>query len=167
MAYTAAMFESKGRMRKGEKPLCACLACDRDQAKIVLGFVRALFSDVPMLSEMLVRETAIGFELSNGVEIAVGTNSYRAVRGRPILIACLDEVAFYRDENSSSPDEEVYRALVPGTATLSESMLIGISSPYRKSGLLYRKFSEHFGKDVDDILVIRGPTRRLNPTIDD
>jgi hypothetical protein len=43
-------------------------------------------------------------------------------------------------------------------------MIIGISSPYRKLGLLYKKFKKHFGKN-DDVLVIQAPTRSLNPTI--
>jgi hypothetical protein len=46
-----------------------------------------------------------------------------------ILLAVLDEVGFYRDENSSSPDTELYRSLVPGTATLN-GQIIGISSPF-------------------------------------
>jgi hypothetical protein len=44
-------------------------------------------------------------------------------------------------------------------------MLVGISTPYRRSGLLYSKFKRHFGKTDDDVLVIRAPTRLLNPTI--
>jgi len=28
-------------------------------------------------------------------------------------------------------------------ATLDDAMLIGISRPYRKAGLLYRKFKDH------------------------
>jgi hypothetical protein len=44
-------------------------------------------------------------------------------------------------------------------------MLIGISSPYRKSGLLYDKYRRHFGQD-GDVLVIKAPTTALNPTID-
>jgi hypothetical protein len=45
------------------------------------------------------------------------------------------------------------------------SMIVGISSPYRKSGLLYAKFKKHFGRDDDHTLVIRAPTRSLNPTV--
>ena len=43
---------------------------------------------------MVRRETATGFELSNKVDIAVATNSFRSVRGRSILCAIMDEVAF-------------------------------------------------------------------------
>jgi hypothetical protein len=44
-------------------------------------------------------------------------------------------------------------------------MLISISSPYRKSGLMYEKYKAHYGKDNDSILVVQCPTRTLNPTI--
>jgi hypothetical protein len=87
-------------------------------------------------------KTAEGFALNNQVDIAISTSSFRSVRGRPILYAIFDEVAFWRDENSASPDDEVYTAIRPGTASIRESMIIGISSPYRKSGLLYSKFKK-------------------------
>jgi hypothetical protein len=45
-------------------------------------------------------------------------------------------------------------------------MLIGISSPYKKSGLLFRKFKKHFGQNDDDVLVIQAASRVLNPTLD-
>ena len=52
---------------------------------------------------MVTRETRDGLELVNGVDIVVGTNDFRGIRGRAVLCAVLDEVAFYRDENSSTP----------------------------------------------------------------
>jgi hypothetical protein len=166
-AYSASMFDRKqGKLRRGEKALCSCLASDRDQSKIVLNYVRSYFDDLPLLRSMLGRNTATGFDLSNSVDVSITTNSFRAVRGRPILTAILDECAFWRDERSANPDEETYRAITPGMATLKDSMLIGISSPYRKAGLLYRKFKEHYARDTDDVLVIRAPTKVLNPTID-
>jgi hypothetical protein len=166
-AYTASMFDRKrGKLRRGERALCSCLATDRDQSKIVLNYVRSYFEELYLLRGMIGRNTAIGFDLSNSVDVSITTNSFRAVRGRPILTAILDECAFWRDERSANPDEETYLAITPGMATLRDSMLIGISSPYRKAGLLYRKFRDHYGKDSDDVLVIRAPTKTLNPTLD-
>jgi hypothetical protein len=57
-------------------------------------------------------------------------------------------------------------ALRPGLASLPGSVLIGISSPYARSGLLYKKYRDHYGKNSPDVLVIKAPTRTLNPTID-
>jgi hypothetical protein len=45
-------------------------------------------------------------------------------------------------------------------------MLIGISSPYRCGGLLDEKWKAHYGRNDDGVLVIRAPSRVLNPTLD-
>ena len=45
-------------------------------------------------------------------------------------------------------------------------MLIGISSPHKKSGLLWKKFKAHYGREDDDVLVVKGPSIAFNPTID-
>jgi hypothetical protein len=138
-AYVAALFEPGRKLRLGERALVMCLACDRDMAQIVLGYTRSYFAGIPPLRGMVVRETVTGFELNNGV---ISTNSFRSVRGRTLLLAILEECAFFRDERSSTPDEELYRAIRPGLARMPGSMLVGISTPYRKAGLLYRMFKE-------------------------
>jgi hypothetical protein len=109
---------------------------------------------------------ADGFELINSAEVAVHTNTFRAVRGRGIACAILDECAFFADSESAAPDWETYRAILPGLATLPGSMLIGISSPYWQRGLLFDKFKRHFGQADDEVLVIRAPSILLNPTLD-
>jgi hypothetical protein len=165
-AHAAAFFNQQDRLRPGERAAVLCLAVDRDQAKIILNYIRSYFTDIPMLKSMVQRETASGFELNNGIDITVATNSYRSVRGRSVLLAVLDECAFYRDENSTTPDTETYNAIRPALASLPGSMIIGISSPYRKNGLLWNKYRKHFGQDDDDVLVIQAATTILNPTID-
>jgi hypothetical protein len=167
-AFTAALFDEMHRLRPGERPLVACYAVDREQAAIVLGYMRAMFTDIPLLRALVARETQDGFALTNGVDLVVSTNSYRAARGRPVLVAIFDEVAYWRSELTSTPDLETYRAVKPGMATLSSTaMLVGISSPYRKTGLLYEKFKKHFGRDDDNVLVVKAPTAALNPSLDE
>ena len=46
-------------------------------------------------------------------------------------------------------------------ATLPGSMLVGISSPYKTSGLLYDRWKDHYGQN-GDVLVIRAPSRTMN-----
>jgi hypothetical protein len=164
-AYVAATFSQQHKLRPGEKAVVMCVAVDRDQARVILNYIRSYFVEIPLLAGMLTRETATGFELNNGIDIAIVTNNFRSIRGRAVLLAIFDECAFYRDESSSAPDLEMYKAVVPALASLSPgSMIIGISSPYRKAGLLYKKYKKHFGQN-DDVLVIQAATRVLNPTI--
>jgi phage terminase large subunit-like protein len=129
-AHSAALFSEGHRLRPGERALVMCLAVDRDQAKVVLNYTRSFFTDIDLLKGMVQRETATGFELTNSVDVTISTNSFRSVRGRPILCAILDETAFWRDETSATPDEETYKALRPALASISGSIIIGISSPY-------------------------------------
>jgi hypothetical protein len=95
-AHVSAMFNDSNRLRPGERGVVLCLACDRDQAKIVLNYTRSYFTDIDLLRGMVTGETAYGFELSNNIDITVATNSFRSVRGRPVLCAILDETAFWR-----------------------------------------------------------------------
>lgn len=166
VSHAAALFDPAGAaLRPGERALCLALATDRDQARIVLDYTKGYFVHVPMLAEMVTNSVADGFELENQVDVAIGTASFRAVRGRPILCVVFDEAAFWRDDASATPDVETYRAIVPGMATIADAMLIGISSPYRKAGLLYQKYRSHFGRD-GDVLVVKAPSLLLNPTLD-
>src|SRR5262249_24207638 len=105
-------------------------------------------------------------ELCNGIVIAVHSNSYRTVRGRTLVAAIFDETAFWRDESTSTPDTEVYSAVLPALAT-TNGMLIGISTPYRKLGLLHQKWRDHFGVDDDGVLVVQGASRVFNPSLSD
>ena len=139
-AHAASNFDQQHKLRPGERALVACLANDRDQAKIILDYTRAYFSESPLLHQLVQKDDrAADFQLHNRVDVAVLTNSFRATRGRPILLAVLDEISVWRSEDSANPDAEVYEALLPGTASI-DGMIIGISTPYRKSGLLYSKF---------------------------
>ena len=161
-AHAAAMFTDNAHLRPGERGVVMCLACDRDQSRIVLNYTKSYFEKIDLFADMISRETQYGFELTNGIDIAVATNSFRSVRGRPVLCAILDETAFWRDESSANPDQETFNAIKPGLASIPGSMIIGISSPYRKSGLLYQKFRDNYGKDDSKIFVIKAPTRLLN-----
>jgi hypothetical protein len=174
--------------RPGEKTLIACVAVDREQAKIAFDYIKSYFEQVPALNALVATDprarrvvdeqltAELGrkmyvvsasdnmLDLTNGARIVVYTNNFRSVRGRSLRCVILDEVAFYRSEDSANPDKELYDALEPSLGRVPGSILIGISSPYRKSGLLYEKWRQHFGKDDPDVLFVQGPTRPFNST---
>jgi hypothetical protein len=165
IAAAASLGEYAQYLRPGERATVLCLACDRAQARIVARYIAGYFREIPLLAPLVERETDDGLELTNGVEIVVGTNSFRAVRGRTIVCVILDECAFYRDEESANPDFETYNAVLPGLVTLPGAMLVGISSPYRRSGLLFDRWRRCYGRPDDDVLVVRGPSTTFNPTL--
>ncbi len=80
--YIATMADYSQVLSPGEQAHVVLLAVDRSQAKVLLGYVKAYFSEVDMLRQMVIRETADGVELSNGCVISVHTSSFRSIRGR-------------------------------------------------------------------------------------
>jgi hypothetical protein len=46
-AHAAAMFnDANNNLRPGERGVVMCLACDRDQARIVLNYTRSYFTEI-------------------------------------------------------------------------------------------------------------------------
>ena len=156
----------KHKLARGERGMCLVLAGSMDQALAVIGYIRGLLEDAPALWAEVIAVKRYEIELKNNIAIAVHSNSFRTVRGRTLVGCVFDETAFWRDESSASPDVEVYRATLPSLAT-TNGMLIGISTPYRKLGLLYQKHRDHFGQDGDDVLVVQGRSQIFNPTLAD
>ncbi|WP_200922199.1 hypothetical protein [Sphingomonas sp. Leaf23] len=147
----------------GETVMVQLIAKDRKQAKVCLGYIKAYFRK-PLLAQMVAKQTAEGIELTNGITIEITTNDVGGTRGPTVVAAVFDEVAFWSSENSANPDQDVYNAVKPAMATVPGAMLIGISSPYARRGLLWNKHKRHHGKP-GKTLVVQAPTWVMNPTI--
>ncbi|MCC7080746.1 MAG: hypothetical protein IT530_08755, partial [Burkholderiales bacterium] len=148
------------RLAAGEVGTVMVLACDRDQARVAFRYCLGLLTSSPLLAHEIESTTADTIRLCNGVEIVIGTSDKAAVRGRTVVAAILDELAFWGAEA-----DEVLRALRPGMASQPEAMLIQITTAYSQRGPAFDTFRRSFGTDDPRALVVRATTRDLNPTI--
>jgi hypothetical protein len=164
--YLAALVDNRDKLSAGEVGMVLVLAASRQQASVVFNYARGFLEGSPILAGVIETTTADEIRLKSGIIIAVHSNSFRTVRGRTLLACIFDEVAFWRDETSAAPDIETYRAVLPALATTA-GLLVGISSPYRRRGLLHDKHRDFFGKDDDDALIVQGSSRLFNPTLDE
>ena len=112
-------------------------------------------------------ETADTLDLDNGVTIEIQTASFRTIRGRTVVAALCDELAFWRmsDDSSANPDTEIIAALRPAMATVPRAMLLKASSPYGRRGALWNDHRRHFGKDDSSMLVWQADTLTMNPSV--
>jgi len=164
--YLATLCDYAGKLAPGEVGMVLVLAASRQQAVVVFNYARGFLEASPLLEEQIDAVTAYEIRLKSGIVIGVHSNSFRTVRGRTLLACVFDELAFWRDAASASPDVETYRAILPALATTS-GCLIAISSPYRRRGLLHDRHRDFFAKNDDDVLVVQGPSRLFNPTLDE
>lgn len=162
--YAAAFVQH--RLAKGERGMVLVLSASQAQSQTVFSYIKGFLEASATMSEEIVASARQEITLRNGIVIAVHSNSFRTIRGRTLCAVVLDEVAYWRDEASALPDIEAYRAILPSLAT-TNGMLIGISTPYRKIGLLHQKHRDHFGQDSADTLVVQGASKLFNPTLID
>lgn len=163
-AFLACFFDWKPFLTDGERGVIMIIAADRRQATVIFKYLRGMIG-IPLLSSMIERETLDTIEISNSITIEIQTASYRTIRGRTVVAALADELAFWSDETSSNPDVEIINALKPAMATIPKAMLIKASSSYARRGALWNDFRKHFGKDDSSTLVWQADTRTMNPTV--
>lgn len=149
----------------GERGWVFVIANDKNQAGIIKKYISGILHGTKLLKGRIENETKEEIELKGGVGIAVKTCSYRTLRGYTLLAAILEEMAFYRSEESANPDKEILAAVRPALATIPESVLLGISTPYSRTGMLWEQYRSYFGKPGGPLIWL-APTRVMNPTID-
>jgi hypothetical protein len=149
----------------GERGVLLCVAADQRQADVVLDYTEANFRGSPVLDQLIEARTARELRLTNNIDIEVRAADYRRLRGLTYVAVIADEVAFWLNENSSNPDDEILNAVRPGLATTSGPLFM-ISSPYARRGELWRTYNKHFGPNGDPlILVAKGSSRDFNATL--
>jgi hypothetical protein len=167
IAVFLACFRSYAHvLAPGEKGVVMVLAADREQARVVFAYIEALLDGVPMLAALIVHRTKEEITLRNRITLRVQTASFRSVRGFTVVGAILDEVAFWRSEDSANPDTEILAALRPAMSTVPNPLLLCISSPYARRGALFEAYRQHYARDGDPVLVWLAPTENMNPVVD-
>ena len=165
--YLAVARDYRSWLAPGEVATIMLIASDRAQARTLMRYVTGLVDAVPALVREVVerKQESISF---GRVVIEVHTASFRAVRGYTVAAAICDEIAYWRDEASANPDEEILAALRPAMVTIPESLLLCISTPHSRRGAFWRAFVDHHGPDAKDPrrIFLQSPTSVMNPTID-
>jgi len=166
IAVFLACFRSyEDMLAPGEVATVMVIACDKRQARVVLGYINGFFDTVATLGRMVASRTKESITLVNRVRIEVHTASFRAVRGYSIAAVILDEIAFFPTGDSAEPDFEIVNALRPAMATIPDALLLALSSPYARRGVLYEAYKENFGKANAPALVWKAATKDMNPTV--
>jgi len=149
----------------GERAKAVVIAVDRAQARLVRDYIGGLLHGTPALRGLIQAEARERIELKNGVDVEIMTASFRGLRGRTIICAVLEELAFWRpDEQSSNPAKEVYVALRPSLATVPGGLVVGISTAYARQGLLYEQVLRYRGKPGSTLVWV-SDSMTMNPTL--
>jgi len=163
--YLATYRDWSKVLSPGEQGFVFLIANDKSQAQILKRYVSGILDMAPGLRQFKKKELTWEIELNNRITIAVRTKNFRTLRGYTVIAAILEELAFWRSEESANPDYEVLASIEPAMLTIKDSILIGISSVYAKRGLLFDQYKKHYGKSKGP-LIWKSSTLDMNPTVD-
>ena len=163
-AYITTCVDFSDVLARGETGVCLIISPDVRQSSVMLNYARAAIEGSPLLSQQITNMTSDTIELGN-LSIETRAASTKRLRGPSYVGIFCDEVAFLPSDTSVNPDSEILNSVRPGLAT-TNGMLVLISSPYSKKGVLWDAYNRHFGPAGDKlVLVAKGASRDFNPTL--
>jgi hypothetical protein len=162
-SYEAAFRDHSKYLAPGERARIPIISKDKDDAQTIKRYVEEIFKGSSLSFLLQGEPTAEEIKLTNRVDFRIRAASITAGRSKSIPFAALDELAFFRSEDSANPDVEIDRGIQGGMANVPGALRIGLSSPYAKRGLLFEKFREHFGREGSPVLVWKAPTLVMHP----
>jgi hypothetical protein len=136
----------------------------------VLEIIRALIQKSPVLRRLVnvkKKNTASTLNLSipfitdgkitySRVQIKVGAANSKTTRGIACCACLADEIAYWNvDENMKETDEKIMRAVRPSMKQFGErALLIKLSSPGIKQGVLYGEYQKWLKKELPGSYVV-------------
>lgn len=169
-----------------------CVANDKDQAAIVFNELKNHIEKIDFFRKSIFNNTQTFLRLQtendrvvyggtkSSIRITFKSSVAKGLRGRGTILLILDELAFFVDEGTTSA-EQVYRAIVPSTATFSpkdpknkfiplgpsDGRIISISSPNARSGFFYKLYLTSLENSIasQNMLMVQAPTWEINPTV--
>jgi hypothetical protein len=149
----------------GERASAPIVAPDMRLARQALSYVAGLVEELRM--EVRSRGAdGVTLVRPDGRDVTIeclpATAGGRAVRGRSLVAALFTEAAFFKDENYSVNDQELYRAVMP--RVMPGGQLVIESTPFAELGLLYSLDNENFGAPMSAI-VAHAATPLMRPEL--
>jgi len=157
-----ALFCSLKGLRPGQRAHGLLMAPDTRLASIPLSYIRGAISASPIIAAEVESETTDSIRFTRGTEIGVlpATVGGRAPRGRRFYRVVMEETAFFMDADYRVNDRDVLRGF--RVRVLPDGQIVLISTPWRKTGLLYDLHKLEFGRS-ERTLVLQAPTALMRP----
>jgi hypothetical protein len=154
----------KPYLAPGERGYFVIIATDKQQCRVIMDYVKGIIAGNKFFASMVENETQEEITFKNNSSIMIKSANYRTIRGYTLIGVAMDELAFWRDnETSANPASEILDAIRPGV--IPGGIIFGISSAYAKQGLLFDEWQQHYGQ-AGDTLIWVADTRTMNPLFD-
>lgn len=163
----------------------SCIATNQEQSGELFRMVTAHLERSEYFSKYRNKPTLSYMQLSTqwdiekfsgnrpSLRLVASPCSGRGLRGHNNIIAILDEMAYFFEEDNSPDrsDANIYKAVTPSVAKFNSpegdphGKVICISSPNEKKGKFFELYQKSFDPQCDDLLMIQAPTWEIDHTL--
>lgn len=143
----------RGAVAGGERARIPMISKNKDDAKQIKSHLMSILNCKGLRHLLEGEPTAEEVALTTGLDFTIRAVSLTAGRTRASPCAMLDEVAFWQSDESAQPDVEVIAGIRPAMATFPNPLLVGMSSVYGKTGVVWDTYQKHFRNNDSPVLV--------------
>lgn len=147
----------------GERAAVLAMSKDKGDAQQIHGYMKDILSCPAMHHHLLGEPIMERTMLHRRVDIVIRTANAMGGRVRACVGALLDEIAFWPKGDAANPDREVLRGIIPSMSGKPDPLVLAMSSPLEKAGVLYDAYEALYGKPHPRKLFWKAPTVRMNP----
>lgn len=147
VCYEAIGGGHEAYFRQGRQAICFQICQDLRMARYSLHGIRTVLESIPFMATpyrggaRIRNITADRIELWNGMTIATCPPTVRSVRGYDAPVAVMDEIGVWATEaDAANQDVEVLRAVASRQAQFEDPKIVGITSPWVKSGVAFERW---------------------------
>lgn len=162
--WEGALRDHTAHLAPGERGRVLIMSESLDRGKQVFNYCQSILELTPLRCLLDGKPNTERIPLWNNIDIELSPCRAVAGRSRTTVCAILDEVAFFHtDEEYANPDEAIVSSIRPSMSTVKQPLLIAVSSPYARKGLLWKNYNEHHGREESDILVWQAASDLMHP----
>lgn len=162
--YAAAYQDHSSYLAPGERAQIPIIAQNKSEAQQIRNYIEAILTSSPELAHLIEGlPKAEEIRLKTRCDFAIRVASLSAVSSKTVPLFIGDEMAFWHTDDAANPDREIIAHVKPAQLLVPNKikMIVGLSSPYARRGILYEKYEQHWGKD-GDVLVWKAPTLMMH-----
>jgi hypothetical protein len=163
LLYEALFGSWPSALHRGETAVFPLVAADLRGTRVAFDYLKGYLLGSSVLRHEVADVLAQELTLTNGARIPCFPYRVAALRGWSIPCAVLGETAFWRVEGRADVDREVFASVERGTVAFPHSLIVLLSSPWRRAGLLWDTFTATFGQESPDTLTWQASTDVMNP----
>lgn len=161
--WESALRDHRHSLAPGERGVFIIMSESLERAAAVFNFAKTILVDTELKCLLMGTPNTERIQLWNNVDIVVRPAKHVAARSRTTIGCVFDEVAFFPTEDDyANPDEVIYQTLRPSMSTVVDPLVVAVSSPYARRGLLWKNYNDHHGREDSEILVWQASSTTMN-----